>query len=229
MSEDHDPTTDTPMDRMESVEELASGTAVETVAAGDVGRVLLPVVGGSAVLLSALRSLGRGQLRAVPKAAVGAALFGYGLRNRRSSGPETFAPSTDGVESPTTETDAPDSARDETSGSRIEFTDDGDDSEPRTKPDDVAESADPRRNTGDGVEIDVSDSAMADEASEATGPDPEQAQPTRTDAIEPEDLPDEDGSDVNAEPDDGEDGTADEAGSGDDDASENGDDRMAED
>jgi len=92
-------------------------------------------------------------------------------------------------------------------GSRVEFTEDepGDPDEPRTKPDlEDDDAADPRR-TGDDAdepaEIDLSQSAMAEEASEAAGPSPEQAQPTQTDATEPEETSEEDASEMNVDPD----------------------------
>ncbi|WP_049990903.1 hypothetical protein, partial [Natrinema salifodinae] len=65
----------------------------------------------------------------------------------------------------------------------VRFTTGGE--EPRPKPSlDDAERTDPRVDDGEdgrneGVEIDLSDAAMADEASEATGPTPEQSYPAR--------------------------------------------------
>lgn len=195
----------------------AVATAV-TKSAGD-GR--LAMLSGGTMFLSTLRSIARGQWRAVPKAAVGAGLLGIGLRQRRSSEASTFEPSTDEIEGETedkTESDdahaareGPDAGRDpqlegsDRTGedSQIEFTDD--ESEPRSKPGFEGEE-DPRlTDEGDDepVEIDVSEPATADEAGEATGPDPEQAQPTQTDATEPEETPEEDASDMKVEPDEG--------------------------
>lgn len=222
---DHDLATDIPTEQMERIEELEAGNPIETVRSlvpGDLKRELLPLLAGGVLLLSALRSLGRGQLRTVPKAAAAAGLLGYGLRNRRSSGTETFEPEMGEIEGGTEGKETsdqakaaggtigdrdidedggvPDSAQKEKSGSQIEFTQD---SGPRTKPESVGETEDPRRNTDDdSVEIDVSDSAMAEEASEAAGPAPEQAQPSQTDATEPEETPEEDASDMKVEPDD---------------------------
>ncbi|SFB73342.1 hypothetical protein SAMN05444422_101568 [Halobiforma haloterrestris] len=184
--------------------------------------------GGGLLLLSALRSLGRGQLRAIPKAAGGAGLLAYGLgrageRGESESGSGTFEPDLDDVDDGTDGKEVSDQAHaagtrpdhgrgprsesdslaneDSDAGTDVEFTDD-EGAEPRSRPG-GDEGLDPRRTEDDeSVEIDVSDSAMADEASEATGPDPEQAQPAQTDAIEPEETPDEDASHMKVEPDD---------------------------
>ena len=227
MSEDHDHdlATDIPTDAAEKIDEYGPEDpleAVQSVVTGDV-RELLSLLGGGALLLSALRSLGKGQLRAIPKAAAAVGLLGYGLRQRRSSEAETFQPTLDEIEGgtdgkETTDQAAaaggftgdrdidenggiPDSVQEDVEGERIEFTDDGDAEEPRTKPDDPGDEEDTQRDTdGDEVEIDLSDSAMAEEASEATGPDPEQAQPAQTDSIEPEETPEEDASDMKVEP-----------------------------
>ncbi|MDJ1432569.1 hypothetical protein [Halostagnicola sp. A-GB9-2] len=90
-------------------------------------------------------------------------------------------------------------SRDDDSESEIEFTEETD-AEPRDRPGIDAEDDDPRRNTGDErVEIDVSDSALADEPAEATGPDPEQAQPSQTEGTEPEGTIEEDASHMRAD------------------------------
>ncbi|QFU82637.1 hypothetical protein [Natronorubrum aibiense] len=227
---DHDVAPDVPME--DRIDDLETPSPIETalsISTGDLKREVVPLLGGGVVLLSALRSLGRGQLRAVPKGIVGAGLLGYALRNRASSDSSTFEPTLDEIDGGTEGKEVSDQAhaaaerldagresqidaggeiddsaqlgdeRDE--GSRIEFTDDATQEEPRSKPD-VDGADDPRRDTDDeSVEIDVSDSAMAEEVSEATGPDPEQAQPTQTDAIEPEETPEEDASDMKVEPD----------------------------
>ncbi|SIR67078.1 hypothetical protein [Natronorubrum thiooxidans] len=235
MSEDHDhdPMADVPM--ADRTDDLETPDPVETALSatpGDSTRELVSLLGGGVLLLSALRSLGRGQLRAIPKGVAGAGLISYGLRNRRSSESPPFEPRVDEIDSGTEGKETSDEAhaagerldagresqidangkiddsaqlgdeRDGGEGSRIEFTDDAADTGPRSKPDDVGESDDPRRNTDDdATEIDVSDSAMADEVSEAVGPDPEQAQPTQTDATEPEETPSEDASHMNVDPD----------------------------
>ncbi|GAB7019772.1 hypothetical protein [Halostagnicola bangensis] len=90
-------------------------------------------------------------------------------------------------------------AREDDSESEIEFIEETD-AEPRDRPGVDAENDDPRRNTGDErVEIDVSDSALADEPAEATGPDPEQAQPSQTEGTEPEGTIEEDASHMRAD------------------------------
>lgn len=249
MTEDHDLPTNVPGDQVAKLEELDVQNPVETatsVTADDVPSGALPLAGGGLLLVSTIRSLLKGQLRAIPKAIAAFGLLRYGLGKRRSSAgadrgaddSTTFDPSADvedvagGTEGKETSDAAhaaaerPDSGRESEidasgeidassqlgdegeTGSRIEFIEDEDDgtSEPREKPDTELGDEDPRRNTDDdddGVAIDVSDSAMADETSEATGPDPEQAQPTQTDSIEPEETPEEDASHMKVEPDEG--------------------------
>lgn len=231
MIEDNDPQLDVGMESLEELRETDRPVEMALSAATDVPTEALSLASGGILLLSAAQSLVRGQLRAIPKAIAGAGLLRYGLRKRRSSARSTFEPNTDEIEGGSAGkeiSDAahaagerPDSGResqidaggdiDDSSqlgeegdaGSRIEFTDDAEASEPRSKPGLETDDDDPRRNTdGDSVEIDVSEPAMAEEASEATGPDPEQAQPSQTDAIEPEETPDEDASHMKVEPDD---------------------------
>ena len=252
---DHDLATELPTEATEKLDEYDVDNPIDTVLSvvgGDLKTVLVPLLGGGVALLSALRSLGKGQLRAIPKAAVAAGLLSYGLRNRGGDEAETFQPTLDDIEGGSDSKDVSDAAHaaaerpdsgqeseidadgdvhesaqlgDEgETGSRIEFTDDADAEETRTKPDHVGDEEDPRRDTGDDdetVEIDVSDTAMAEETSEATGPDPEQAQPSQTDATEPEATPEEDASDMKVEPDEEADSTTDE-----DDATEDGDDER---
>ena len=84
----------------------------------------------------------------------------------------------------------------------VRFTTDGE--EPRSKPD-LDGPTDPRYrgDEGDGVEIDLSEASLADEASEATGPAPEQSQPVQTEDTEPESSPPEDPSHTEADVPDG--------------------------
>lgn len=237
MSEEpeHDLATELPTGAAEKLDEYDAKEpmeAVTSVVGGD-RKGVLALFGGGALLLSALKSLRKGQVRGVLKAGAAAGLLRYGLRNRGSSEAETFKPTLDEIESGSDEKDVSDAAHaaaerpdsgqeseidaegdvhesaqlgDEgETGSRVEFTDDEEmDEEPRTKPDHVGDEEDPRRETdedGDeAVEVDVSDTAMAEETSEAVGPDPEQAQPAQTDAIEPEETPDEDSSEMKVEP-----------------------------
>ncbi|NUC74586.1 hypothetical protein HTZ84_20180 [Haloterrigena sp. SYSU A558-1] len=229
---DHDLSTELPTEATEKLDEYDVDDpigAVLSVVGGDL-KAAVSLLGGGVALLSALRSLGKGQLRAIPKAAVAAGLLSYGLRNRGGDEAETFQPTLDDIEGGTEGKDVSDAAHaaaerpdsgqeseidasgdvhesaqlgDEgETGSRIEFSDETDEEETRTKPDHVGDEEDPRRDTDDDetVEVDVSDTAMAEETSEATGPDPEQAQPTQTDATEPEETPEEDASDMKVDP-----------------------------
>lgn len=276
MSEDpdHDLTAELPGADQERLEELADRapldpeTAKDAVSGLDIPAGTLSLVGGGLLLLSALRSAGRGQLRAIPKGVAAAGLLSYGLGKRDAAGEfgvrsstglglrsdedesSTFEPESvedveggsDGKE--TSDTAAAAASRPDLSqqsemdpetgeieesptidadgdgGSEIEFTEDADGSKGGLE----AEDDDPRRDTADDdepLEIDVSDSAMADEASEAAGPTSEQAQPAQTDSVEPDETPEEDASHMKVEPDDEEDivdGEDEEAADGEDDA-----------
>ncbi|MFC6766736.1 hypothetical protein, partial [Natrinema soli] len=174
-----------------------------------------------------IRSMAANRRRAIPLAIVGTGLVGFGLSKRRSSGesgidvPDVEG-GTDGKETSdeaSAAADRVDSGRESEirsggevsaepgiddaaeSGSEIDFTDEPDEDESRSRPDLGADEEEPRRETdAEGVEVDVSDSAMADEASEATGPDPTQAQPTQTEDTEPEESPAEDASHMKVDP-----------------------------
>ncbi|WIV66608.1 hypothetical protein [Natrialbaceae archaeon AArc-T1-2] len=140
----------------------------------------LALLAGGVMLTSGLRALARRRVGGVLKLGVGAALVGVGLRQRRSSGEDEGPMATE---------------REPAGEGRIDTTDVtfGEGKEPRSKPDLEGDADDPRRDTDDEpVEIDLSPSATADEPGEAVGPDPEQAQPTRTEDTEPEESPDED-------------------------------------
>ncbi|MWV39530.1 hypothetical protein [Natrialba sp. INN-245] len=212
---DHDVAVDVSSDDEPPVTaDRATGTVRSTVTEG-VETGVIPLASGGVLLLSALRSAIRGQLRAIPKGIVGATLVRYGVRKRRSSerteesAASDAGPDRRGESEPSAEaaaaSDRPDSGRegrlepsdgdaDGSEESRVEFVDEEGVSEPRSRPaTDGEESRDPRRTVDDDpVEIDVSESAMADEVGEATGPDPEQAQPAQTEATEPETTPTED-------------------------------------
>lgn len=251
---DHDLPADLPGADEAHLEEVADRapidpeTAKDAVTGVDLPAGTLSLAGGGLLLVSALRSAGRGQLRAIPKGLAAVGLLSYGLGERDSSGgfgvrsssglgpgfgsddASTFEPSdVEGVEEGTADKESSDAAAaastrpdlsqqseidpdsgeieesptidaDEDGGSEIEFTEDADGS----TADPEAEDNDPRRETADDdepLEVDVSDSAMADEASEAAGPTSEQAQPAQTDTTEPEETPDEDASDMKVEPD----------------------------
>jgi hypothetical protein len=107
----------------------------------------------------------------------------------------------------------------------IQFTEDRPE-EPRSEPDlDEPAPEDPRLDDDDGVtEINLSQAAMADEASEAVGPAPEQAQPVQTEETEPEPTPDADSSHGNVGPEAGdtdEDSAGDNDGTFDEDSPDN--------
>ncbi|OVE84666.1 hypothetical protein [Natronolimnobius baerhuensis] len=229
---DHELTTELPGDEIAPDERSAQSPleAIQSLEPGDIPSGTVPLAGGGLLLVSALRSVLRGQLRAIPKAIAGAALLKFGLGRRRTDSSEeetTFEPtSIEGVEGGSDDKETTDAAhaanqpeasrksldddtvdsKDDDSSADIEFTDDVD--EPRTKPETDADEADPRRNTAEeseddeAVEIDVSDAAIAEENAEAAGPDPEQAQPSQTDSIEPEETPAEDASHKKIDPED---------------------------
>lgn len=91
----------------------------------------------------------------------------------------------------------------------VRFTATGDELRPKPSLGDEA-STDPRNTDAgdDGVEIDLSESALADEASEATGPTPEQAEPAQVEDTEPDRSPSEDTSHMEADVPDGSDSDA---------------------
>lgn len=233
MTDDNELTVDVGTDTIDELQETEEPLETAISIASDLPAGAVPMAGGTVLLLSAIRSLARGNRRGILTAIGGAGLLRYGLSKRRASDRSTFEPNTDEIEGGTEgkeSSDAahaaasrPDSGRESQidaegeiddsaqlgdegdTGSRIEFTTDAEESEPRSKPGTEGED-DPRRDTDDeSVKIDVSDSAMAEEMSEATGPDPEQAQPTQTDSIEPEETPEEDASEMQVEPDEGND------------------------
>lgn len=138
----------------------------------------LAVAAGVVLSVRALRSIARGRGRALPTLVAGAGALAVGLRQRRSGGQPEYD-----VGIP-----APDDARDASeSGGRDRSVDAEVDRGPSDRTD-----RDPRVDrTDETVEIDVSDPAIADEPGEAVGPDPEQAEPTRTESTEPERDPSE--------------------------------------
>lgn len=98
----------------------------------------------------------------------------------------------------------------------IQFTVEGE--EPRSKPSlDDEVRTDPRSDKSDeSVEIDLSETSMADEASEATGPTPEQAEPAQVEDTEPDHSPPEDTSHMEADVPDDETGVSTDDGADDD-------------
>lgn len=183
---------------------------------------------GFALLVNAARSSTRTRGRPAAQVLIGSALLGVGLRQRRSGaggppvGDRGMAGQDAGEKAVSDDATAarerhdvmhqnetnPRGVSDEpevetTTGADegdVRFTEEGDD--PRPKPDlDDEDPADPRYNgeSEEDVEIDLSEATMADEASEATGPAPEQSQPAQVEDTEPDSSPPEDTSHVQAD------------------------------
>lgn len=216
-------------DRAGRVKRLGSGLASD----GRIGSIAL--LAGGALLARAARTVRRSRRRAATQGLLGTALLGVALRQRRSAaagvGGDAESAGRRGVEK--TVSDEAAAARErndvrthsgtnprgvadsfegdaatEVSGGDVRFTTTAD--EPRSKPDlDDDVPSDPRYNEDEeGVEIDLSEASLADEASEATGPAPEQSQPAQTEGTEPESSPPEDASHVHADTPDGSDADA---------------------
>jgi hypothetical protein len=159
----------------------------------------LALAGGGVMLLGALRSLARGQWRTLPKAVVGAGLVAIGLRQQRAEEAVTFEPELDEIDGETESKDESDQAR-AAQEPPVDI-----DADERGKPiefaDETHEAEDPRRETDEETDIDLSETETAAEPAEAAGPDAEQAEPTQTDSTEPEETPEEDASDMKVESD----------------------------
>lgn len=110
---------------------------------------------------------------------------------------------TEGASEPRAE---PDLGGDAPEDPRLDDPDDVGDGADADGADEVGDGADTAGGDDGAVEVDLSEASMADEASEATGPAPEQAQPTSTEETEPEPTPDEDASHVDSDVSDGPDG-----------------------
>lgn len=218
------------IDAIEDLEEVnAPADEVAAAASGALESGTLPLVAGGLALATAIRSLAANRRRAIPLGIVGTGLVGYGLSKRRSSGESADEGGVPDVESGTEgkETsdqasaaanrvdagrvseiepdgevsDEPEIGETTDAGSEIDFTEEPDQDESRSRPDLGAAEEDPRRETeADGVEVDVSDPALAEEESEAAGPSPEQAQPTQTADTEPEESPADDASHMKVDP-----------------------------
>ncbi|PCR89199.1 prolipoprotein diacylglyceryl transferase [Natrinema ejinorense] len=241
---------DEPADLEEAAELTEPAGRVASAASDALASGTLPLLGGGLLLAAAVRALARNRPRALPLGIAGSGLIGFGLHNRRSSGESPTDDGVPDIESGTEGKETSDGAAaaatrvdsgreseiepdgeisadpgvDDAaeSGSRVEFTDDPDADESRSRPDLGEEETEPRRETEtDDIAVDVSDTAMADETSEATGPDPTQAQPTQTADTEPEASPAEDASEKQVEPpDESEAETDEEDATGDDDSDE---------
>lgn len=148
------------------------------------------LVGGAIALLVAVRAAGSSRLRALAGALVGIGLIRYGIRKRRladdRNGPAGRDSETEQLGSADQREPLVDAAAGETH---------------RREP------SGPGHTSDEGVSIDISSPATADEPGEAVGPDSAHAQPTQTEATEPEADPD---ADVGGDHvDDGESGEAD--------------------
>lgn len=184
------------------------------------------LVGGT-LLARAMRTFTRSRRRAAVQGLVGAGLLVFGLRQRRSGRSESTADEAGALDAGGDETildkvrsavarqnvadgsdvnprgvaNEPDvETKTDPRGGSVKFTE-AHDEDPHSRPSLDEEPHDSRRNDRDDGEgeIDLSEVALADEASEATGPDPEQAQPASTEETEPEPTPEEDASHVRAD------------------------------
>lgn len=207
-TEAHDPESgeDEAENRMEDVRSRAETVVTNVTERSPDGALLL--VAGGVLLAGAIWSERR--IRAVIQAFIGAGLVGLGLRKRRAQADEHQPQDVQSVEfsesgtveerieshqedeNPRSPTEVPGEEAEPDEG-EIQFTEDQTD-EPRSEPTlDESTPEDPRHEDDDEVtEIDISEASMADEASEAVGPTPEQAQPVQTDDTEPESTPPED-------------------------------------
>lgn len=174
---------------------------------GHTGTVL--GLAGGALLARAIGSRGRNSRSAAVQALAGVGLLGLGLRRRRAA-PSQWNEEQDSIarhgvtrqpdtnprgtsEEPPVETAT---ASDE---GEVRFSDEQI-TGPRSEPHLADRREDPRIDEeGDSVDVDLSEAALADEASEATGPAPEQAQPASTEETEPERTPSDDVSHVQAD------------------------------
>ena len=187
---------------IESNEKLSRGIEVLTRYVRDGS---LPITAGVALLINGRRDRSRNTASRV----LAAALIGIGIRQRRrreslteSTAPgegshgstgtvEQRADSHRGDENPRGTATDPEINQKEQSGERsVEFTDNQEES--AASPTLETESGGDPRIDSDTTTVDISEAALADEASEATGPSSVQSQPTQTDAIEPEETPEED-------------------------------------
>lgn len=192
----------------ENEDRSGTGSSRSTGLRSDAGGWLAIVAGGG-LLARALLGARRRPLRAAIQGTVGAGLLGYGLRERRAADPESGDDEQESAEAeahleqskvlhqseqnPRGTSDEAD-VEQQTDAGNVEFTEEQD-SGPHDEPHlDAEGDIDPRTEAGedlqgDDADVDLSEASMADEASEATGPNAEQSQPattqgdrTRTDA-----------------------------------------------
>ena len=191
----------------------------------------IPLAAGGILLARALRSRG-GNGQTARQILAGATLVGIGLRQRRhnrvtradmveddhhtGTGTSEMRAESHVPDSNPREIEDEPSVQPDADAESIQFT------EEQIDETDEDPSADDQRIDDGTTEVDLSEASMADEPAEAAGPTSDQSQPTQTDAIEPEETPEEDSlpqdSSVadEAEADDGDEGMI-----------EEGDDRMS--
>jgi hypothetical protein len=178
------------------------------------GNGRLSLLAGGVLLARAVRSFRKSRSNTRPLLAglAGAGLLAVGIRQRRSGGSETDETKQEDDEAaapreqsgvlnqsetnPRGTSGEPDVEVENRDGD-VEFTEEQDIG-PSHQPDleDEAGVEDPRRDQGDETEVDLSEAAMADEASEAVGPSTTQAQPAQTDTVEPERTSEEDSQEL---------------------------------
>lgn len=173
---------------------------------------MVAALAGGILLADAVRTAKRQKLRAAACALAGGALLSVGLRQRRThDGMSATDSSTETQESaeaqahleqsdvlhqsetnPRGVSEEPDvETKTDPDDGDVQFTTEQDEgSEPKPHLDE-ADGGDPRvSNDGDHEEVNLSEAAMADEASEATGPSPEQAYPA-SEGTDPEPMSEE--------------------------------------
>ncbi|ARS90871.1 hypothetical protein [Natrarchaeobaculum aegyptiacum] len=195
-------------DRLDTLESVApSDLSHSSSAVPGVNVSTAALVAGGVFSVWAIRALANRRLRAIPYGAVGATLL---LRGLSDVAGDTEALS---LERESTDQFGVDDVGDPGEGEEGTVgVDDEVATDPRTTEDgvDVVRSAEPSADeaTEPADELDgpVGEPPSANEASEATGPKPQQAEPTQTDATEPEDTPPEDASSATTAPPDGDTG-----------------------
>ncbi|UTF53612.1 hypothetical protein [Natronosalvus rutilus] len=142
----------------------------------------LAMATGALVLWRGLRSIRRGRVRGIIPAAIGIAAVGTGVKRRRAGTEETDKSTSDEAHAAAQREDQGRETGLDASSDEFDWQDDETSSLEPAVDDESAEEApseaDPRLDEDDAEEADLSDTAVADEVSEATGPSAEQAQPT---------------------------------------------------
>lgn len=193
------------LDPLESAAPSDLGRSNGTVPGFNVSTAAL--VAGGVFSVRAIRALANRRLRAIPYGAVGVALLVRGLSDVAGD-PEALSLERESADR--LEGDHAGGCDTGDADERTEGVDDEVASDPRTTEDgvDVDRSAESSADEATGpesteaVDDSVDDPPSANEASEATGPKPQQAEPTQTDATEPEDTPPGDPSPASPEPSD---------------------------